>query len=203
MSHNPFIEGIFTTISVITPIGPMNMFLLRQGIAKRNILLTIFSAWLMDIIIISLGVLGIGEYLDEYPNLLYRFKIGGVIFLLAYSVILILLMFKETDINLKTYTTKQAKLRTIILAFNFSFLNPFALLDLVVLGTISADYYELHDKMKFLVGGLIAALLWISILVLGGKKYSHQFKKKKIWNTIQSVVVCIILYLAYIMYREL
>jgi L-lysine exporter family protein LysE/ArgO len=55
-----FLEGFGTGASLIMAIGAQNAFVLKQGICKNHVFMTVSICALIDAVLISAGVLGFG-----------------------------------------------------------------------------------------------------------------------------------------------
>ncbi|SUB37173.1 putative amino-acid transporter [Pasteurella multocida] len=63
MEH--LLQGFFVTAGLIIAIGAQNAFVLKQGLLKQNILAVILTCFFCDIVLISLGVLGLGSLISQ------------------------------------------------------------------------------------------------------------------------------------------
>ena len=55
------IAGLVTGLSLIVAIGAQNAFVLRQGLARKHVLVIVTLCSLSDALLIILGVLGLGK----------------------------------------------------------------------------------------------------------------------------------------------
>lgn len=56
----PLIEGFATGAGLIIAIGAQNAFVLKQGILKNHVFVTVFICAVIDALLIALGVGGFG-----------------------------------------------------------------------------------------------------------------------------------------------
>ena len=82
----PIFLGFSTGLSLIIAIGAQNAFLLRQGIRREHVLLTVIICAVSDIVLILAGVMGIGALVEHAPWILTFARIGGFIFLFCYAI---------------------------------------------------------------------------------------------------------------------
>ena len=54
------VQGFLLCAGLIIAIGPQNLFILRQGLQRRHLLLTALLCTLFDLVLIGLGVGGVG-----------------------------------------------------------------------------------------------------------------------------------------------
>src|SRR5208283_1080969 len=65
----------------IVGIGPQNAFVLRQGLARSHVLPIIAVCISCDVLLMSLGVLGVGRTLASIPGLTAWLTAGGAAFI--------------------------------------------------------------------------------------------------------------------------
>jgi L-lysine exporter family protein LysE/ArgO len=61
----PFVEGCGTGAGLIIAIGAQNAFVLKQGIVKNHVLITVLICALIDALLICIGVGGFGVLLTS------------------------------------------------------------------------------------------------------------------------------------------
>ncbi|WP_159499237.1 LysE/ArgO family amino acid transporter [Microbacterium sp. 18062] len=79
------LSGFVLGLSLIVAIGAQNLFVLRQGIRRENILIVATVCIVSDALLILLGVSGIGALLHSVPWLITVVRWAGAAFLLAYA----------------------------------------------------------------------------------------------------------------------
>lgn len=85
--------GFTTGLSLIVAIGAQNAFVLRQGIRKEHVLLTVLLCALSDALLIFAGVTGVGLIVERAPWILVVARIGGAVFLSCYAFLLFAVQF--------------------------------------------------------------------------------------------------------------
>ncbi|WP_300342535.1 LysE family transporter [Nesterenkonia sp.] len=79
------LTGFLTCMAIIVAIGPQSAFVLRQGLRRDRVMLTIGMCLLGDVILISLGTAGVGAVLEHAPWLLDVLRWVGVVYLLWFA----------------------------------------------------------------------------------------------------------------------
>src|ERR1700690_3907100 len=105
MSHyclTPLIEGFGTGAGLIIAIGAQNAFVLKQGILKNHVFVTVLICAVLDAFLITIGVGGFGRILTSSSILLSLARWGGAAFLLYYG-------FRSFRAVLKTESLKIEK----------------------------------------------------------------------------------------------
>ena len=193
-----FIKGFLITFSLILAIGVQNAFVLKQALKKEYIFYIVIICVLIDIILISLGVLGLGYIIEQNQFFLKLITIFGIIFLSIYGFISLYSSYKgkylQEDKNHKTKSLKQ----TIILLLIISLLNPHVYLDTVLLiGSIGGAYTSLNDKLIFLLGAFLASFTWFFLLGYATRYLIPLFKKKITWRILDLFIAVVMFTLAY------
>jgi len=193
-----FIKGFFLTFSLIVAIGAQNAFVLKQALKKEHIFYIVIICVLIDIILISLGVFGLGYIIEQNQFFLKLITIFGIIFLSIYGFISLYSSYKgkylQEDKNHKTKSLKQ----TIILLLIISLLNPHVYLDTVLLiGSIGGAYTSLNNKLTFLLGAFLASFTWFFLLGYATRYLIPLFKKKTTWRILDLFIAVVMFTLAY------
>lgn len=174
--------------SLIVAIGAQNAFVIRQGLLRRQLLLTALMCSLIDSFLIVLGVLGFGQIISTHPFLMVLSKYFAVTFLILYGCHSLYRVYKrggaleaaEGDLP----TTKQ----TVLMLLALSFLNPHAYLDTVVLLGSIATHHPTHEQVYFALGAICSSFLWFFTITYGGKFLAPLFKHPMSWCVIDCVV---------------
>ena len=83
-----FTAGMVLSMSLIMAIGPQNAHVLRMGLQRQHLWLTVAVCALADIVLISLGVFGLAQLGGLSDKLLGALIGAGVLFLGVYAVAL-------------------------------------------------------------------------------------------------------------------
>lgn len=194
-----YITGFVSSLSLIAAIGAQNAFVIQQGAIKSNMFIVCGVCISLDMILMSLGVLGLGAFILEYTYIHLALLIGGILFLSYYSFTCLQTIFKKSaiDINSQGRTLGQ----TMILTLAISLLNPHVYIDTVLLiGLISLS--SLNSSL-FLLGTFSASLVWFSFLGSVSYGFSFIFQNPKVWQALHILIVLMMLYIIYILAFDL
>jgi L-lysine exporter family protein LysE/ArgO len=188
-----FTAGMVLSISLIMAIGPQNAHVLRMGLRRQHLWLTIAVCALADIALIALGVLGLAQ-LGGLSDKLHGALIGaGVLFLSVYGW-QAFQRFRQPVGPLPVaaagpaqgagaVTTRQA----VLSALAFSWLNPHAWLDTAVLiGTASLAYGQ-HSAV-FGLGAATGSVVWFLVLGVAAFWLGRRLNSLKIWRALDGLV---------------
>ncbi len=177
-----FIQGVGIGGSLIMAVGAQNAFVLKQGLKRSHSLPIAGLCSLIDALMITAGVAGLGHLILAFPLIKDIASIGGAIFLLVYGAKALQSSFTPHSMGAEaakgTDTLKAAVLTTL----GISLLNPHLYLDTVVLlGSISAQF-EGADRPMFGAGAVLASFVWFFSLSFGARYLSPLFQKPKAWS---------------------
>ncbi|GMA14043.1 amino acid transporter [Deinococcus metallilatus] len=183
----PFLRGLTLGLTLIVAIGPQNAFVLRQGLARQHALLAALACSLSDTLLVTLGVLGVGAFLARNPGLTVLGTLAGAAFLLWYGWRSFRAARKPGTLD--TAGQSQSRPRAVIAtAAAFSFLNPHALLDTVVLiGGASAGLSG-SGRRAFLAGTVLASWFWFFSLSLAGRQLAPLMRSPRAWQVLDVLV---------------
>lgn len=156
----PFMKGCGTGAGLIIAIGAQNAFVLRQGILDNYIFVTVLLCAVIDVCMISIGVGGLGAYINDVPILLGIAKWGGAAFLGYYGFRAFRSALQANVMSIDKAREQSPTLKATVMAtLAISLLNPHLYLDTVVLlGSISAQFCD-ADRVYFAGGAILASLV--------------------------------------------
>ncbi|PHV10929.1 LysE/ArgO family amino acid transporter [Chitinimonas sp. BJB300] len=182
-----FLKGLGVSAGLIMAIGAQNAHVLRMGLKRQHVVLTVIACVLIDACLISLGVAGMGAVVQNSPNLMIVARWGGTAFLLWYGLRSWRAAFSsntlETDSKAQTLTTREALLTVLAL----SLLNPHVYLDTVVLIGSIGGRHPTSEQTKFIAGAISASLLWFCALGFGAHLLSPWFARPIAWRGIDAL----------------
>jgi L-lysine exporter family protein LysE/ArgO len=182
-----FLNGLGVTAGLIIAIGAQNIHVLRTGIRREHVGLTVATCILIDTILIALGVAGVGSLVQTSPVLLAVAKWGGAAFLLWYGLRSWRSVFSggAMDIGSRQVRTSRRQALTSVLAL--SLLNPHVYLDTVVLlGAIGGSFAPV-GRPSFVAGAVCASALWFLALGYGATRLARLFAKPVAWKWIDGI----------------
>lgn len=192
------IQGFLLCAGLIIAIGPQNLFLLRQGLQRRHLLLTALLCTLFDLVLISLGVGGVGTVLAANEQILTVSTLGGATFLFGYGVRALRSAWiapATVDRHLREVGLVTVK-GTVLATATFAFLNPAAYVDTLLMIGATSGRYPLDERLLFGLGAVMASALWFFTLTYGASRLSFLFRQPGAWRTLDLISGCLMMGLA-------
>lgn len=190
-----FIAGMVLSMSLIMAIGPQNAHVLRMGLQRQHLWLTVAVCALADVVLIGLGVLGLAQLGGLSDKMLGALVGAGVLFLGVYGWQAFQRFLKpqaqtvvsgETD-QARRSSTPQTQRQAILSALAFSWLNPHAWLDTAVLiGTASLAYGQ--GSTAFGLGAATGSLVWFLLLGAAAFWLGRRLNSLHIWHLLDGAV---------------
>mgnify|MGYP001177738095 FL=1 len=194
--------GFFTSLSLILAIGAQNIFVIEQGLKKQYTFIVCFICSISDCFLIFVGIF-LFYYFNQYFTLKIEliFNILLVIFLIYFIYSKIKLRSKQIDFNQNF--RKTSSIRIIFKTLGFTYLNPHVYSDTVFfLGNFSKSFL-LADKIIFGVGASVASILFFFSIGYASNYFSKYLNNKKIWNTINWIIIFIMSVITLYVLREI
>lgn len=190
-----FTAGMVLSISLIMAIGPQNAHVLRMGLQRQHLWLTVAVCALADVVLIGLGVFGLAQLGGLSDKLLGALIGAGVLFLGVYGWQAFQRFLKpqaqalgNDDQGKPQRTAAPVTQRQAILsALAFSWLNPHAWLDTAVLiGTASLAYGQ--GSTAFGLGAATGSLVWFVLLGAAALWLGHRLNSLHLWRVLDGAV---------------
>lgn len=179
-----FFNGLGLGAGLIMAIGAQNVHVLRTGLRRQHVGLTVLSCILVDATLIAIGVAGMGAAVQSSPALLAAAKWGGAAFLLWYGIRSWRSVFSSGSLAVLPGQESTTRRRALLSVLALSLLNPHVYLDTVVLlGAISGNF-PLAGRPSFAAGAMCASLLWFTALGYGATRLSRLFARPVAWKWI-------------------
>jgi len=186
-----FAKGFGIGGSLIVAIGAQNAFLLSHALRRQHAFVIALVCFLVDAILISLGVWGVGQFVESRPMLLLAITLLGAVFLLVYGW----MAFKrarqpqvlKADNNVNTLSRTAAVTTTLAL----SLLNPHVYLDTVLLVGSIGGQLPYHNSVLFAVGAITASFVWFFALAFAGRALAPVFNKPHHWQRLDIVIALV------------
>lgn len=183
-----FLHGFVVCFGLIVSIGAQNAFLLKQGILKQHVFWIAFICFFCDVVLMTLGVLGLGSLIAQSPLASLLLAIVGALFLLTYGSRSFVSAYRGTSQLLAMQDGQKGSLKkAVMITLAITLLNPHVYIDTVVIvggigGTLSFD-----EKMQFLFGALICSFIWFFGVGYGAGLLSRYFEKRRTWQILDTV----------------
>ena len=188
------IPGLLAGFSLIIAIGAQNAFVIRQGLTKKFVLLTVLICAFSDAILIALGASGLGALIKSNKNILEFVRWFGVIYLLWFAFKSAKSVFKKEVLNSAGEASANRK-SVILTVLALTFLNPHVYLDTVILlGSISNQFGT--DKWFFVIGAMLASFIWFTAIGFGAKSASRCMSQTIFWKILDSIIALVMVSIA-------
>ena len=194
--------GFFTGLSLILAIGAQNIFVIEQGLKKQYTFIVCFICSISDCFLIFVGIF-LFYYFNQYFTLKIEliFNILLVLFLIYFIYSKIKLRIKKIDFNQNFRKTSLVSI--IFKTLGFTYLNPHVYSDTVFfLGNFSKSFL-LNDKIIFGIGASVASTLFFFSIGYASNYFSKYLNDKKIWNTINWIIIFIMSVITLYVIREI
>jgi L-lysine exporter family protein LysE/ArgO len=181
------------TASLIVAIGPQNAYLLKYGLSRTRFVFAIAAIYVViDVALITLGALGVGTIIAQYPVLKLSFACIAVIFFLAFGFA----SLRKGVRGGKVETPKVPGPAAYSTAILLSVANPGVLFDtIVIIGGLAGQYPHLVDRIAFSAGAAAASFLWFFALATLAYFCGGYFNDRA-WKAVDIVIGLLMLVLA-------
>ena len=174
-------SGFAIAMGLIAAIGAQNAHVLRQGIAGRQVAVTIFVCIVCDTVLMVSGVYGMGAIVKLWPPFECVTRVGGAIFLFAFGLICFRSALKNQALGIEGRVVESfwPAFWTIL---GVTLLNPHVYLDtLVFIGGLGAQYGP-EDQLSFAIGAVSASWVWFLVLGYGASLLRPTFENPRAWT---------------------
>ncbi len=183
----PFFTGLATSAGLIIAIGAQNAFVLSQGVRREHHWPIAGLCSLIDAVLITLGIAGMGLLIGQSEVILHIITWGGALFLFWYgaNALRSALRSEVLDLSESQFSGLRSALLTTLA---LSLLNPHVYLDtLVLLGGIGGRYPE-SERYWFGAGAALFSFVWFFSLGLGARWLAPLFRNPVSWRILDGLV---------------
>jgi L-lysine exporter family protein LysE/ArgO len=187
-----FTAGMVLSMSLIMAIGPQNAHVLRMGLRRQHVWLTVAVCMVSDMVLIGLGVLGLAQLGGLSDKLLGAMVGAGSLFLgvygwKAFQRFLHPLPKPVDGAVAGAGATAMTRRQAVLAALAFSWLNPHAWLDTAVLiGSASLAYGA--GAGVFGMGAAAGSVVWFAALGLATFWLGRRLDSLHIWRALDGMV---------------
>ena len=187
-----FIAGMVLSLSLIMAIGPQNAHVLRMGLQRQHIGLTVVVCMLSDMLLIGIGVLGLAQLGGLSDKLMGALVGAGALFLAVYGwQAFQRFLYPQVpaliEDNGQPSRPRISRRQAVLAALAFSWLNPHAWLDTAVLiGSASLAYGAAANS--FGIGAATGSLVWFATLGLAAFWLGRRLNSLHIWRALDGAV---------------
>ena len=196
--------GLLLGFSLIIAIGPQNIFVLRQGLLKKNVFLVASFCSISDILLIFIGIGGISLIFENIIKSYSDFLFGiSALWLLGYGMLRLFSSLKNES-KLKIDTEENGSALSILFTlFIITFANPHVYLDTVILiGSVSQQFSE-NEKYMFGMGSSIASIIFFFSLAYGAKLIVPVMENSSSWRILDFFIGVIMSIIAFNLILEI
>ena len=194
LAYPTFTAGMVLSMSLIMAIGPQNAHVLRMGLQRQHVWLTVAVCMLSDMVLIGLGVFGLAQLGGLSDKLMGALVGAGSLFLAVYGwkAFRRFLHPQPVAVPVGTDGTRPAapamtRRQAVGAALAFSWLNPHAWLDTAVLiGSASLAYGA--GAGVFGMGAAAGSVLWFAVLGLATFWLGRRLDSLHVWRALDGMV---------------
>lgn len=189
-----FLSGFGISAGLIMAIGAQNAHVLRQGLRREHVGMTILVCAVCDALLILLGVVGLGKVFTVNPDWMTIARLGGAVFLGWYGLRALLSALKGNSMQVDGSDGQRKLTRTqaLLAAAGFSLLNPHAYLDTVVLiGSVGSQQADALRPI-FAAGAVTASFVWFGMLGYGARMLTPVFSRPMAWRVLDGLVAAML-----------
>jgi len=194
LSNPAFFAGMVLSLSLIMAIGPQNAHVMRMGLRRQHLWLTISVCVAADLLLIAVGVAGLSELGGMSEKLLEALTVGGALVLFVYGARAMRRFLRpvpsvsQAEVTVGDAAGNMSRKKAIGLALALSWLNPHAWLDTaVVIGTASLAYAQ-PENAVFGLGAAAGSLLWFIALGIAMVQIGQRLNSPLVWRALDGLV---------------
>ncbi|MFT4173985.1 MAG: LysE/ArgO family amino acid transporter [Rhodocyclaceae bacterium] len=191
-----WMKGFGLGAGLIIAIGAQNAHVLRMGLARRHVGVTVLVCVVGDVLLISAGVAGIGALIGQHAGLMALARWAGAAFLCWYGLRAWAAARAGEQLTLAQGPRHLGLRQATLAALAFTWLNPHVYLDTVVLLGSVASQQTTAARPWFAGGAITASLLWFASLGYGARLLSPWFATPTAWRALDAAIGAIMFALA-------
>ncbi|WP_343560933.1 LysE/ArgO family amino acid transporter [Kiloniella sp. b19] len=191
-------EGFAIGAGLIIAIGAQNAYILKQGLLRQHHIPLALTCSLIDAILITLGIAGMGALIASHPVFLDLARWGGACFLTVYGALAFRAAFRSEKLTIEEQQKSGLTLgKALVTVLALSLLNPHVYLDTVILLGSIGGRHEGDASLAFGTGAVIASFVWFFSLALGARFLSPLFAKPAAWRILDLIIAAIMWSIAF------
>lgn len=188
-----FSAGMVLSLSLIMAIGPQNAHVLRMGLQRQHVWLTVGICIVADVALIALGVLGLAQLGGLSDKLQGALVGGGVLFLGYYGWEALQRFLNPRAVVLQPQQAagspvQVTRRQAVLSALAFSWLNPHAWIDTAVLIGTASLAYGAPGNTVFGLGAAVGSTVWFLVLGVAVFWMGRRLGSPGIWRALDGVV---------------
>ena len=187
-----FSAGFLLSLSTIMALGPQNVHVMRMGLRGQHVWLTVALCVVSDALLIGLGVLGMGRLMSGTALLQTAFMLLGIVFLIVYGARAFARFRTGTSDDTSALRVAGAGAMTrrqaTLAALGFTWLNPHAWLDTIVLIGAASLAWRAPSNVAFGVGAASGSVVWFIGLALCVLWVGKRLQSPGLWRALDGLV---------------
>ena len=191
-----YLKGLGLGAGLIVAIGSQNAHVLRMGLKRQHVGLTVLVCIACEVLLISIGVAGVGTMVERSPLLLAAARWGGALFLAWYGLRAWRAAFGRHVLDASPQRAAIGAREALLTVLAVTLLNPHVYLDTVVLLGAVGGQQGPEGKWLFALGAMTGALVWFVLLGFGARLLAPWFAKPSAWRMLDGVIGVVMLGLA-------
>ena len=187
-----FNAGLLLSLSLIMALGPQNLHVIRTGLQRHHLWLTVGASVLSDALLIGLGVMGLAQLGGLSPWVKNGLIVGGMVFLMVYGAQAFGRFRAGTSARVATAVesgaTPVSPRQALLAALAFAWLNPHAWLDTAVLIGAASMAWGYPDNLTFGLGAVAGSTGWFVGLGLAVLWLGKRLRHPGVWRALDGLV---------------
>ena len=187
-----FFAGLALSLSLIMAIGPQNAHVMRMGLRREHLWLTVAICVVTDVALIAVGVGGLAQLGGLPAKVLGALTGAGAVLLFLYSAQAMQRFVRPAAPAVSGAGDEaepgMSRRRAVGLALAMSWLNPHAWLDTAVLMGTASLAYARPDNAVFGLGAAAGSLLWFVALGVAMWSLGSRLKAPWVWRALDGLV---------------
>lgn len=201
-----YFQALLMGFGLIIAIGAQNIFIIKIGLQRNNVMLASLIASLCDVSLIIVGTLFMSVLTAMIPYFLPITKWLGCAYLVFYGLMSLINSLRAEPKgweSIKSSFEQQKQFipmsasKIIISVLFFSYLNPHVIIDtLIILGNVGAKLPE-ELKAAFIAGAATASFIWFFTIGFCAQKASVLFTRVKVVKLFDFISAMIMFFIAF------
>ncbi|HPT51118.1 MAG TPA: LysE/ArgO family amino acid transporter [Accumulibacter sp.] len=182
------LQGYALSAGLIVAIGAQNAHVLRMGLLRRHVALTVILCAASDALLIGLGIVGMGAFMAQWPRTLQVATWAAAAFLLAYGWRALRSATTGQGARIVEGAVAVSRRTAVLTVLAFTYLNPHTYLDTVVLIGSIGGRLTVSERFLFYIGCVLASVSWFLMLGYGARWLAPLFAKPLSWRILDAVI---------------
>ena len=172
------LAGFLIGLSLIVAIGPQNALVIKQGVKRQGVIPVVAVCIASECLLLYAGTVGVGALVSQAPTALTILKYLGAAYIAWFAYTCFRDAYIGTSLTIGNIAEEPTHwLKPILAALAFTWLNPAAYIDVIVMLGGMANQYGPDGRWFFAAGALSAALVWFPVLALASTRFSTQLQR--------------------------